>query len=70
MALPHRQELLELALDSFALRKNERMHELLVQVIIVYLWGCGWVWAGGRGWFVGVGGGWVGAWWGGMGSVP
>jgi hypothetical protein len=32
MALPHREELLELALDSFAVGKNERMHELLVQV--------------------------------------
>lgn len=32
MALPHRQELLELALDAFASSKNERMHELLVQV--------------------------------------
>lgn len=35
MALPHREELLELALDAFAVSKNQRMHELLVQVSIV-----------------------------------
>ncbi len=31
MALPHREELLELALDAFAVGKNQRMHDLLLQ---------------------------------------